>query len=73
MLVITSLTEELAGFYYCSASYAHSEYIEEKVKIETYEAITWKDAPEYQNTALGADYNIRCIVAANPPPSVGKM
>jgi hypothetical protein len=36
MLVITSLSESLAGFYYCSASYANSEYIEEKVKIETY-------------------------------------
>ena len=36
MLVITSLSESLAGYFYCSASYANSEYLEEKVKIETY-------------------------------------
>jgi neural cell adhesion molecule len=33
-------------------------------------AITWKDAPEYQTTNLEVDYVIRCIVTANPPPSV---
>lgn len=36
MLVITSLSESLAGYFYCSASYANSEYLEEKVKIETF-------------------------------------
>lgn len=36
MLVITSLTDTMAGFYYCSASYANSEMLENKVKVETY-------------------------------------
>jgi len=36
MLVVNKLTESMAGFYYCSASYANSEIIEEKVKVETY-------------------------------------
>lgn len=36
MLVITSLTDTMAGYYFCSASYANSEMLEEKVKVETY-------------------------------------
>jgi hypothetical protein len=36
MLVITSLTDTMAGYYYCSASYANSEMLENKVKVETY-------------------------------------
>lgn len=36
MLVISSLTETMAGNYYCTASYANSEMLEAKVKVETY-------------------------------------
>lgn len=36
MLVISSLTDTMAGYYYCSASYANSEMLENKVKVETY-------------------------------------
>jgi neural cell adhesion molecule len=36
MLVITSLTDTMAGNYFCSASYANSEMLEAKVKVETY-------------------------------------
>lgn len=72
MLVITSLSESMAGNFYCSASYANSELLEEKVRIETYVAITWKDAPQIQTPVVGDDYVVRCIVTANPPPTVGK-
>jgi hypothetical protein len=44
MLVITSLTETMAGYYYCSASYANSEMLENKVKVETYGANESDDA-----------------------------
>jgi hypothetical protein len=40
MLVITSLSESLAGYFYCSASYANSELLAEKVKVETYGKIS---------------------------------
>lgn len=73
MLVITSLTESMAGNFYCQASYANSELLEEKVRIETYTAITWKDAPLIQTPVVGDDYVVRCIVTANPPPTVGKF
>lgn len=36
MLVISSLTDTMAGNYFCSASYANSEMLEAKVKVETY-------------------------------------
>lgn len=36
-------------------------------------AITWKDAPEIQTPTLGDDYVVRCIVAANPSPSICKL
>lgn len=36
MLVISSLTDTMAGNYYCTASYANSEMLEAKVKVETY-------------------------------------
>ena len=59
MLVITSLSESMTGYFYCSASYANSELLEEKIKIETYVAITWKDAPQIQTPVVGDDYVIR--------------
>lgn len=36
MLVISSLTDTMAGNYYCTASYASTEMLEAKVKVETY-------------------------------------
>lgn len=33
-------------------------------------AITWKDAPVNQSPIAGNDYVVRCIVTANPPPTV---
>ncbi|XP_070493572.1 fasciclin-2 [Chironomus tepperi] len=73
MLVITSLSESLAGYFYCSASYANSEYLEEKVKIETFVGITFRDAPDYQNPTLNTDYVVKCIVTASPPASIDWM
>lgn len=35
-LLIPSLTEGMAGMYYCSASYANTEQMEIGVRIETY-------------------------------------
>lgn len=35
-LMITSLTEGMAGIYYCSASYANNVPLDISVKIETY-------------------------------------
>jgi hypothetical protein len=35
-------------------------------------AITWKDAPENQSPVAGNDYVVRCVVTANPPPTIGK-
>jgi hypothetical protein len=36
MLVITSLTETMAGEYFCFATYATDELLENKVTIEAY-------------------------------------
>lgn len=35
-LLIPSLTQFMAGMYYCSASYANTEHLEASVRIETY-------------------------------------
>lgn len=35
-LIIPSLTETMAGTYYCSASYANTELLEASVNIQTY-------------------------------------
>lgn len=35
-------------------------------------AITFKDAPENQSPIAGNDYVVKCVVAANPPPTIGK-
>lgn len=35
-LIIPSLTETMAGTYYCSASYANTEIIESSVDIQTF-------------------------------------
>lgn len=35
-LIIPSLTETMAGTYYCSASYANTELIESNVDIQTF-------------------------------------
>lgn len=35
-LIITSVTDTIAGTYYCEASYARTEQLETKVEIKTY-------------------------------------
>lgn len=35
-LIFNSLTEGMAGEYYCKASYANSEHLISRVTIETY-------------------------------------
>lgn len=35
-LIFNSLTESMAGIYYCKASYANSEFLATSVTIETY-------------------------------------
>ncbi|KAM7350494.1 neural cell adhesion molecule fasciclin 2 isoform 1-T1 [Cochliomyia hominivorax] len=69
-LMITSLSVEMEGRYYCTASYASTELLETSVMIKTYVAITWTNAPENQNPILGEDYVVRCEVKADPNPTI---
>ncbi|XP_021704152.1 fasciclin-2 isoform X4 [Aedes aegypti] len=69
-LLFNSLQESMAGVYYCAASYSVTEQLAASVLVETYVAITWKDAPEDQRPILGEDYIVRCEVYANPPATV---
>lgn len=69
-LIFNSLQESMAGVYYCAASYSVTEQLGASVAVETYVAITWKDAPEDQRPILGDDYIVRCEVTANPPATV---
>lgn len=34
--------------------------------------ITWKDAPESQSAIAGEDYEVKCVVQAQPAPTVGE-
>ncbi|CAD7087678.1 unnamed protein product [Hermetia illucens] len=68
-LIIPALLESMAGTYFCSASYA-AQRLEVSVQIETYVAITWRNAPENQYPILGDDYKVKCEVHASPPPTV---
>uniref|UniRef100_A0A2M4AFG3 Putative neural cell adhesion molecule n=2 Tax=Anopheles triannulatus TaxID=58253 RepID=A0A2M4AFG3_9DIPT len=69
-LIFNSLQESMAGTYYCAASYSVTEKLNAAVIVETYVAITWKDAPTDQRPLLGTDYIVRCEVTANPPATV---
>ncbi|XP_049531645.1 fasciclin-2 isoform X2 [Anopheles darlingi] len=69
-LIFNSLQESMAGTYYCAASYSVTEKLNAAVVVETYVAITWKDAPTDQRPLLGTDYIVRCEVTANPPATV---
>ncbi|XP_058821614.1 fasciclin-2 isoform X2 [Topomyia yanbarensis] len=69
-LIFNSLQESMAGIYYCAASYSVTEQLGASVSVETYVAITWKNAPEDQRPILGEDYIVRCEVTANPPATV---
>ncbi|XP_037807700.1 fasciclin-2 isoform X2 [Lucilia sericata] len=69
-LMITSLSVEMEGRYYCTASYASTELLKTSVMIKTYVAITWTNAPENQNPILGEDYVVRCEVKADPNPTI---
>ncbi|SPP89151.1 blast:Fasciclin-2 [Drosophila guanche] len=69
-LMISSLTVEMGGKYYCTASYANTEILETSVTITTYVAITWTNAPENQYPTLGQDYVVMCEVKADPNPTI---
>ncbi|XP_054731043.1 fasciclin-2 isoform X1 [Anastrepha obliqua] len=69
-LMITSLSVEMEGKYYCTASYANTELLETSVIIKTYVAITWTNAPENQYPILGEDYIVKCEVKADPNPTI---
>ncbi|KAI8036151.1 hypothetical protein M5D96_011011, partial [Drosophila gunungcola] len=69
-LMITSLSVEMGGRYYCTASYANTEILEKGVTIKTYVAITWTNAPENQYPTLGQDYVVMCEVKADPNPTI---
>ncbi|XP_017030458.1 fasciclin-2 isoform X3 [Drosophila kikkawai] len=69
-LMITSLSVEMGGRYYCTASYANTEILEKGVTIKTYVAITWTNAPENQYPTLGKDYVVMCEVKADPNPTI---
>ncbi|XP_068154477.1 fasciclin-2 isoform X2 [Drosophila tropicalis] len=69
-LMITSLSVEMGGKYYCTASYANTEILETSVTIKTYVAITWTNAPENQYPILGEDYVVKCEVKADPNPTI---
>ncbi|XP_062138031.1 fasciclin-2 isoform X3 [Drosophila sulfurigaster albostrigata] len=69
-LMIPSLTSEMTGKYYCTASYANTELLQTSVSIKTYVAITWTNAPENQFPILGSDYTITCEVKADPNPTI---
>ncbi|XP_034666376.1 fasciclin-2 isoform X7 [Drosophila subobscura] len=69
-LMIPSLTVEMGGKYYCTASYANTEILETSVTITTYVAITWTNAPENQYPTLGQDYVVMCEVKADPNPTI---
>lgn len=69
-LLFTSLQKSMAGSYYCSATYANTQYLESTARIETYQPITWKNAPENQYPTAGSDYLVKCEVTASPNPTV---
>ncbi|XP_034489459.1 fasciclin-2 isoform X3 [Drosophila innubila] len=69
-LMITSLSSEMTGKYYCTASYANTELLQTSVSIKTYVAITWTNAPENQFPILGDDYVVKCEVKADPNPTI---
>ncbi|XP_055913981.1 fasciclin-2 isoform X2 [Eupeodes corollae] len=72
-LMISTLTPQMEGKYYCTASYANTEILETSVVIKTYVSITWTDAPENQYPTLGSDYIVKCEVRADPNPTVDWM
>ncbi|KAM8719562.1 hypothetical protein ACLKA7_005748 [Drosophila subpalustris] len=69
-LMITSLSSEMTGKYYCTASYANTDLLLKSVSIKTYVAITWTNAPENQYPILGDDYVVKCEVKADPNPTI---
>lgn len=73
VLILSKLTENLAGEYGCHAQYANTETLVKTVRVNTIVDITWVDAPESQYPILGKDYLIRCEVRANPAPIVDWM
>ncbi|XP_050443303.1 fasciclin-2 isoform X2 [Adelges cooleyi] len=69
-LVITGLTEADVGTYTCTATYSNSEYLAHSVVVDSFDDITWVDAPTEQYPIAGTSYKVRCKVKANPAPLV---
>ncbi|KAJ8984502.1 hypothetical protein NQ317_014592, partial [Molorchus minor] len=69
VLIFSSLTENQSGNYTCRASYA-SEPLTSSVKIKTYVAINFVDAPENQYPIAGKSFSVKCIVTGNPAPNI---
>lgn len=70
MLIFPKITENADGVYTCTAMYANSQELKANVTVETYEEITFVDAPANQYPINGKDYTIKCKVQGNPPPTV---
>ncbi|KAL1138703.1 hypothetical protein AAG570_008765 [Ranatra chinensis] len=69
-LIINSLQKNDEGDYMCTALYAGSTRLVKTVRLKTFVAVTWEDAPEEQNPLVGQDYRVKCRVRAEPPPHV---
>lgn len=54
-LIIPSLTETMAGRYYCSASYANTEILEATVNVETFGMYIFIELCSTHNTVVHAD------------------
>ncbi|XP_025420023.1 fasciclin-2-like isoform X1 [Sipha flava] len=69
-LVITGLTEADVGTYTCTAMYSNSEYLVRSVVVDSFNDITWVDAPTEQYPIAGSSYKVRCKVKADPAPLI---
>ncbi|XP_050547079.1 fasciclin-2-like isoform X1 [Daktulosphaira vitifoliae] len=69
-LIITGLTESDVGTYTCTATYSNSEYLSHSVVVDSFDDITFVNAPTEQYPIAGASYKIQCKVKANPAPLV---
>ena len=85
-LFIKHLSEDDAGIYRCTATYASNQELEARVEIKVFSkprylkivvlqnitavGITWEDAPITQYASIGEDYKVRCVVRASPPANI---
>lgn len=70
VLMFARLTENQEGVYTCNANYAVTEKLSESIKLTTYEAIEFVNAPENQYPIAGEDFKILCKVKGNPSPII---